>query len=421
MNLLERVAVGIAGIVVRQIDMLVPKDESAWVFGALAGERFVDNSKYLFLHALEHADPSRRLTWVTRSNRVLRTLREYGIPCVHNYSPRGIWTVLRAGVRVVSTRRSDVMFFYPRPGRPTFHLHHGMPIKRIGRHYHRWDAARSSILDRLWTRCVVGCDWQDMAAVFATSPFYERTLRDALGIARGFVTGQPRTDVLVSRPTAVHRIVPPPAEVRRRFGLHAPFIATYLPTHRNFGAGSQPQMLWLHDPDARLRLREAGIQIAVKLHPEATRPSQLPDDTVVDLSTVCEDPQDLLRITGCLITDYSSVFVDFLLLDRPIVFYLYDEASYIANDNDLYFKLADKPVGSITRTSRELLDAIIAAGTGADPQRAERLKHMPFFHTYVDGHACERAWAELTRCVAELSERRAATSSVQRPDKNGSR
>jgi CDP-glycerol glycerophosphotransferase (TagB/SpsB family) len=397
MRWIERVAAGIAGIALRQVDRFVPKVANAWVFGALSGERFVDNSKYLFLHALAHAAPGTQLTWVTRRARVLRTLRQHGIPCVHNYSPRGIWTVLRASHRVISTRRNDVMYFYPRPDRPTFHLHHGMPVKRIGKHYHRWDAARASILDRLWTRYVVGCEWHQMAAVLSTSTFYDRTLRDALGIAHGFITGQPRTDVLLSQPRSARGLVPTEAEVRRRLGLHAPFIATYLPTHRNFGVGRQPAILFAEDLDARRKLRAAGIQIAVKLHPEAMRRSSLPDDTVVDVSSRCEDPQDLLRVTHCLVTDYSSVFVDYLLLDRPIVFYLYDETDYITNDNEVYFRLADRPVGLITRDERAVLDAILEARAGGDPQRAERRKHISFFHEHVDDRACERAWTELTR------------------------
>lgn len=410
MKLLERAAAGLAGIVVRQIDALVPKDEHAWVFGALAGERFVDNSKYLLLYALEHGGPELTLTWVTRSARVVRELHALGIPCVHNYSPRGLWTVMRASVRVMSTRRSDVMFFYSRPGRVTLHLHHGMPVKRIGTHYAHWDEARASILDRLWTRYVVGCEWSEIAAVLSTSAFYDRTLREALGIARGFITGQPRTDVLLSPSKFRKAPQPSAAEVRERLGLHAPFVVTYLPTHRNFGKGEQPQMLFTRDPEARQRLREAGIQIAVKLHPEATRPSQLPDDVVVDVSSKCEDPQDLLRITNCLITDYSSVFVDFLLLDRPIVFHLYDEADYIANDNDVYFRLAEKPVGAITRDERQLLDAILATRAGSDPQRAVRHAHMTFFHAHPDDRACERAWDSLRRLVDEL--RVAETSQV---------
>lgn len=402
MHMIERVLVGLAGVAVRQIDALVPKDEHGWVFGALAGERFVDNSKYLFLYALEHGGPELRATWVTRSSRVVRELRALDIPCVHNYSPRGIWTVLRASVRVQSTRRSDVMFFYARRGRVTVHLHHGMPVKRIGRHYVRWDDARASVLDRLWTRYVVGCEWSEIAAVLSTSEFYDRTLRDALGIARGFITGQPRTDVLLSPQKFARAPQPSAAEVRQRLGLHAPFVVTYLPTHRNFGKGAQPAMLFANDEGARLRLKEAGIQIAVKLHPEATRASMLEDDVVVDVSRSCEDPQDLLRVTDCLITDYSSVFVDYLLLDRPIVFYLYDENSYIANDNDVYFRLAEKPVGVITRSERELLNAVLAARAGSDPVREERQKQMPFFHAHVDDRACERAWVELTRLVAEL-------------------
>ena len=49
------------------------------------------------------------------------------------------------------------------------------------------------------------------------------------------------------------------------------------------------------------------------------------------------DPYPLLSKASILITDYSSIYADFLLLDRPIIFANFDHKSYIDNERGLYW------------------------------------------------------------------------------------
>jgi CDP-glycerol glycerophosphotransferase len=37
-----------------------------------------------------------------------------------------------------------------------------------------------------------------------------------------------------------------------------------------------------------------------------------------------------------LITDYSSIFFDFLLTDKPVLFYPYDQDDYLTKDRSMY-------------------------------------------------------------------------------------
>ena len=45
-----------------------------------------------------------------------------------------------------------------------------------------------------------------------------------------------------------------------------------------------------------------------------------------------------------LITDYSGIFFDFLLLEKPIIFYCYDYYKYLKKDRELYFHYLDKDI-----------------------------------------------------------------------------
>jgi CDP-glycerol glycerophosphotransferase (TagB/SpsB family) len=59
-------------------------------------------------------------------------------------------------------------------------------------------------------------------------------------------------------------------------------------------------------------------------------------DSIIDVSAE-SDIYPLLREVDILITDYSSIYFDYLLLDRPVIFYPYDLLSYVADDRNLLF------------------------------------------------------------------------------------
>lgn len=386
----ERLLVGASGLLLRGLSALVPKDPGLWLFGSLDGQRFADNPKQLFLHLLRREPAGVRIVWIARSAQALAAARAHGGEARHNYSPAGIWAVLRARQLVVSTKRSDVLFFFLTRGRRVFTLHHGMPIKKI---LHDYDGplrreADAPLKDALWTRFVVGFRWSEVAAVVCTSPFYKRILASAFRTERVHVTGQPRTDAFFGADV--------PA-IRRRLGLGEGFVAAYMPTHRGFGSGPQGPLPFAADPAAVQRLRQRGIRLAYKLHPSmlARGTALLPagvEDVLVDLSLRCEDPQELLLAADCLITDYSSAFIDYLLLDRPVLLYVPDEEEYVRGDNPVYFRLAEHPVGPILGDESALLEALLAARAGADDWRAERARARELFHTYTDGLSSERVW-----------------------------
>lgn len=68
------------------------------------------------------------------------------------------------------------------------------------------------------------------------------------------------------------------------------------------------------------------------------------------------DTNEILGITDILITDYSSVFFDFLVTDRPIIHYVYDYEAYTA-ERGLYFDLDELP-GEVATTSEKMLEAV---------------------------------------------------------------
>ena len=69
-----------------------------------------------------------------------------------------------------------------------------------------------------------------------------------------------------------------------------------------------------------------------KLHPLTPHINLKNRDNFVILDFAAVDNnQDLLGIADCLVTDYSSCFIDYALLSRPIIFYTPDEEQFFKN------------------------------------------------------------------------------------------
>jgi CDP-glycerol glycerophosphotransferase (TagB/SpsB family) len=98
-----------------------------------------------------------------------------------------------------------------------------------------------------------------------------------------------------------------------------------------------------------------------------------------------------------LITDYSGVYFDFLLLNRPIIFYPYDYG-YYKNSNRGFLlnyakNTAGKKVYNITDLKKELLNILI----GNDNYKKERIKMKKRFFKYIDGRSSERLTTQLLK------------------------
>ena len=71
------------------------------------------------------------------------------------------------------------------------------------------------------------------------------------------------------------------------------------------------------------------------------------------------DINDLLLVTDILITDYSSVIFDYVFMNKPIIYFTYDEEEYINNGRGLYFTFKEYVYGLVTKNDDELISAIL--------------------------------------------------------------
>ncbi|ODN42972.1 hypothetical protein BGC07_08620 [Piscirickettsia litoralis] len=71
-----------------------------------------------------------------------------------------------------------------------------------------------------------------------------------------------------------------------------------------------------------------------------------------------ENPYDLICETDLLITDYSSIAYDYLLLDRPIIYYPFDLDQYKNTDRAMYTEYDEFVAGPVVETFDDLLTTL---------------------------------------------------------------
>jgi len=159
-------------------------------------------------------------------------------------------------------------------------------------------------------------------------------------------------------------------------------LILYAPTFRD-NAENDKNLLDGFDFDAFNRRFGEQYALLVRLHPQV-RAAVVNAACAVDV-TAWPNVGELVLLCDMLITDYSSICMDFALLEKPCVFYAFDLNSYI-DARDFYFDYKKYVPGPVAETFGELLEAIAAVGRDED-----KLKEFRTFNfDEPDGKAAER-------------------------------
>jgi len=167
----------------------------------------------------------------------------------------------------------------------------------------------------------------------------------------------------------------------------------YMPTFRENGFESFP----IKFKTLNQQLKENSIKLYVKLHPYVLQQYFDSIDSSISYSNIIfyktqSDIYPALREIDILITDYSSIAYDFLLLDRPIVFFIYDFDDYISIREEcigskFLFDFNDFTPGVKVKTEKELIDAL-ASSEDSFKEHRKIIKNK--FFDYLDSNSAKR-------------------------------
>jgi CDP-glycerol glycerophosphotransferase len=351
----------------------LPLDHDLVVYEANLGTIYGDSPKYVY-EAMRRLHPGKKAVWVLPKG------HRPPHPDV-DVVQRGTLAYMRALARAAYwvDNQTFPRYVRKRPGQRYLQTWHGIPLKKMG-HDEPGKPPPPQRPDR-----GVGA-WDELVV---PSPYFEETFVPAYRYTKGLVRyGTPRNDPLVDG--SLDR-----AEARRRLDLPQDArVVLYAPTFRQDNRTDQvavrtpfdvATLFEGFDDDTYLLLRPHYLN---RIHvPGVARHRTL------DVSRV-EDVNLLYHAADILVTDYSSVMFDFALLRKPMVFYTYDYAEYLAT-RGTYVDLVDVAPGPFVTTTEELGSALATAE--ADRSRYAQ-RYEAFLERYCgreDGTASERAVAAL--------------------------
>jgi CDP-glycerol glycerophosphotransferase (TagB/SpsB family) len=223
------------------------------------------------------------------------------------------------------------------------------------------------------------------------------------------VTGFPRTDPLINNSFNGEEIIKELGVLPNKKNI------LYAPSWGNPAAGeNEEKSLFPFESDERILedidkfCIENNCNFIIRMHPnwenEEKEYARKIIDDVKKIKSIFYLPfkkypvtEPILYVSDILITDYSSIAEDFILLDRPIIFMdtnlpkekfvftLGERAGYIVKNKKEFFGVLQNSLDSTEQFREEF--------------KEKRQKHIEKLYKYADGKASQRCAEEIMRLL----------------------
>ena len=370
-----------------------------WVFSSVHNRTFNYNSSYLFLYVKEHC-PDIHPYYVMNDEEKRRKLEEkYGKGYfIETNSLEGIRKVLSCKVWFSSTATPLYGVGF-RKKYKIINLWHGVPLKTIG-----MEQGNLSWFTRKYYKYLFADNYE---AVVTTShelvPVMSRSF--LVEPERVKVWGQPRNDMLFVRQSAseiLEKIYEnsdgddTSIQQSDKFILYAPTFRDHAPTklfpfaefdsvNGNRQKAEEELFSFLEKNRIFLCIRmhlydTTGCEWLKELDRPGSRIRFLNEDRAADI-------MEILNIFDLLITDYSSIYIDYLITEKPIIFLPYDREEYL-KDRGLNFDYDTVTPGPKPKTFSQFLNSVYDLLYNHDSYVQLRAETNQFFNE-IKAPCCE--------------------------------
>lgn len=359
----------------------LPIDDDLLVFEAGLGRQINDSPRAIYDELVRRGD-TRKKVWIYSGK---HDFTDSTTVVVKRLSPEYFWYLARARFWISNqnlphyiTRRRECTYIQ---------TWHGTPLKRMLNDLGEVHGRDEGYRDRVQTAI------RQWSHLLSPSPFATRAFASAFRHdAEVHEVGYPRNDALSAADAEEVG-----ARVREQLGIPADQrVVLYAPTFRdNLPAGrgrfyfrppfELSDMVDALGPDTVLLVR---LHVVIKGRP--TIPEEYAD-RIIDV-TKYKDLNELFLASDALITDYSSAFFDYAVLDKPIVFFAYDLEEYRDVLRGFYLDFPGDLPGPVATRVEELADAL-GSGGGFDLEARQRFRER--FAPFEDGQAAARVVDQL--------------------------
>jgi len=361
--------------------LLVKVQPEQFVFESFQGKSASDSPYALYLE-LTKLLPNANFIWVFSDNKhedfqklqnisntrcVVRATKSY----FQAYASSQYWIInCRLPYRLIPSQSQTVIQCW-----------HGTPLKKLGLDIkvenHPTSSLKAMHFAYLWES--KRCDY-----FLSPSPYASKCFKSSFGVSDTQIVelGYPRNDDL----SRYKKDIIYQNNIKKKLGIEQnKKLILYAPTFRDddFSAGKHRAINQLDNTQFKEKFDD-DVQFLFRGH-YFSEVQQHQDSFFLNVSNYPRI-NDLLLIADAIITDYSSLFFDYLVLERPIFFYMYDKGKYLNDIRGTYLDVDKSMPGPIAQTQQELLNLLLNT-----EKNDIDLKHFnDDYNPYEDGQSSVR-------------------------------
>jgi len=341
----------------------IPRNQKKIVVGSHTP--FNDNSKYFFLFSHKYLNDY-KIIWLTNDTNVVKIVNNLGMESCKVRTLKGIFHALTAKYYIYSFHLHDINF-WTSGGSTKFNLWHGIPLKDIAFAIKSGPSAKLYDEQILFSRLMRPHIFVRPNYMVTTSKLMSSYFSKAFRIQKKqcLEFGMPRCEILSWDNDKIIKFVDTYESSKMLTFIHQlekyKKVFIYMPTWREEvdflnNAGFNFEVL-------NERLKKDNMLFLFKLHPF----TKLKNINLNEINTYSNllvmdtemDIYPILPFTDCLITDYSSIYYDYLLCkEKEIYLYPFDYDHYVSNNRDLAFDYKTHMPGLHLKNFDDLLNVL---------------------------------------------------------------
>lgn len=305
----------VKGLFPSLLSLFSKRDKNLIILNSFHNCVFSDNTKYLFEYLIQNE--SKNVLYVVNDNELRKKLESrYGNYFIETNSKSGIKKALSSYLWITNSFELPVSGVFLKFRRNVVQLTHGAPIKNAGLCEHD-----VSFIKRIYYLILR----TNISYILSTSHIFDDYIAKHLGVKTNKVLtcGYPRYDPLFKKNF-----------INLDFDYNCKHIL-YAPTWRHY---AQIKLFPFEDLDLNelnKQLNDLNVIIYIRIHPRFE--NSLSEDFCnysnfkIFSGKQYPDINDYLENFDAMITDYSSIMYDFMILDKPIFYFDYDYEDFDKN------------------------------------------------------------------------------------------
>ena len=377
-----------------QKDLKTKKDPALWVFPVCGFDHTISGNLRAMYEEVKDKPEIKKII-LLRSKAI--KLKGINTESVALFSQKGQDYLLKAKVVFIKhTIKRNVHWPLNKSNRIVVNLWHGIPFKKIG----IASLDQKTNLDKLIAQN------KQYTSIISSSIQDRENMKlafDPIDISNVWLTGMPRIDMLLCEENKLPDEFAVELDKIRKLKGKKKLIA-FLPTFRNNGKFYE---FTIEDKLTLLELLHSnGYIIGVREHMAISGEGTLKQLEVIGAcdigQNVIKNVESIYREADILITDYSSAFIDFMLLRKPILSFAYDYEEYSLKERGVFYSLTNVFPGEICVTFKALILALSKEIENSSIDRTEKYdKCISLFFKYRDVKNANRVYQNIMKKLKE--------------------